>query len=240
MKKNIALVVLILIFITVAIIVSLTQEPNSPIQSNNDPIDEPMTATSTPLAIAPTEPKPTEIPVTKPNQAQIPIVVTKDEKEKIISKTENVPMDKVDISTQLVNTGGCSNFTVYKTSLDNSLGVEVIVNTKLLGGSTREMTFSLDTTDPVVVSVVLKKGVNLSQLYCNDVEEPEQSPHEQYQGRVGKVTIDSIEEQASQDSTYLVNVTLHDINFFAEDGSEVLEYIRELSFNNVKVGWLPG
>jgi hypothetical protein len=139
------------------------------------------------------------------------------------------------------NSGGCGNVFVYKTNDDGTVGISVFADKEKLNLSTTEKTFDVGKTDGLIVKLLI--GEKVAQLYCNDILYPDQPKSQKLIGKSGqaKISISRVDEsQPIWDRNYTATVSLKNIHFVKEDGSDSEITIGELSFKDVRVGWLSG
>lgn len=137
---------------------------------------------------------------------------------------------------------GCGNFVVTKVNFENTAGISVSANSKKLDLTNEEKSFEIGTTKEIDVKMLL--GQNIDSLYCNDVLDPNEPTPTRLKAIDGLVTIkinkSSSISKPGQQGTYNVDVTIQNVSFENEDGSQSDMFIKSLFFDDVSVGWYPG
>lgn len=137
--------------------------------------------------------------------------------------------------------GGCASVTVFKS---NSAGTEYIVvwaNRDSLGLSTTPRTFDIGSATPGLSAKIDMYASRPDQpFYCSDVlnaNDPKPATWKALSGRVTIVVSNDV--PAPFNETYQTTVKLENVLFQSPDGTRKVT-LKELSFENVAVGWLPG
>ncbi len=156
------------------------------------------------------------------------------------SISQTSPSSQYDISKHFLQAQGCSNFVVYQTDEEDTMGIAVFVDKDALNLSPEATVFDIEETDGGHVMVSLIEGKAVSSGYCNDVIENDFKRNKQLVAKQGEVTISISKSNTELDEAYTTTVVLRKIYFSEEDGSDSNMFISELVFRDVSVGWLPG
>ena len=139
------------------------------------------------------------------------------------------------------NSAGCGNIFVYKINNDDTVGISVSAGKEKLNLSTIEKTFEVAKTEDLSIEILV--GKNIERLYCNDIFDPDQPKPKKLIGKSGLAIISISNDNKSKpdgSEEYKATVTLKNVHFFNDNGTESNIVIDELIFKDVTVGWYAG
>ena len=142
---------------------------------------------------------------------------------------------------------GCGDFFVYKLNKNRAEGISVSADraAKLVGVSTKPMTFDIASADGLKVEILVdSKGV--SKFYCDDAIDASIKPA-RWVAKSGEATITAskdnlfrfFEARAPIEESYTVTVILKNVEFQEMDGARKIK-LDELIFEDVLVGGIIG
>jgi hypothetical protein len=152
-----------------------------------------------------------------------------------------------DISGEFTSTAyGCSNFSVYKSNVLKSKWIIMEAKLDSLALSTDFKTFSISTSLSYLTVHYDYYSINKDStqqdnfIYCNDAIEANAQKPEVWNAIDGFVDVKRSEIDSSGIfDEYSVTVRLRNIHLVNSRNADML-FIKELYFDSILVGWLPG
>lgn len=134
---------------------------------------------------------------------------------------------------------GCSNFQVYKPDSSQMEYLVVVSNGDSLGIDTIMKEYDLSETHRLSIHIDSYSKPNPNCLsYCNDVRCENDSIVKVYTARSGTATVIRTQKVKGSTSDYFyMNIRLENVKL--NSGEEEI-YLKEVDFDSVFVGWLPG
>jgi len=147
-----------------------------------------------------------------------------------------------DLSRVFVKFGGCGSAFLYALNADDKIGLSISISDKLLISGNQSQTFDFAQLNSLVTAR-LDYGEQLNEEYCNDVLSNGNVVERSLIASRGTITFSTTGFDSSKpnwDRNFTITATIRGLYFVDEKGVESNEYIDEMVFEGIQVGWLPG